>query len=507
MDERTQSERGRDVARNTLLLYGRMLVLLFIGLYTSRVILKALGVDDLGIYTTVGDVTAMFAILSGSLSAAISRFLTYELGTGHRERLQQIFSSAVSIQIFIALVIALLAEPVGLWFIGHKMTIEPDRIAAARWVLHFSVITFAINLISVPYNAAIIAHEHMGAFAWIGIMEGAAKLAIALLILHAGGDRLILYSALMCIVALLVRLIYGAYCHKKLDECRFSFHLDWKLLGQMFSFAGWNFIGSSAGVIRDRGGNILINLFSGTAVNGARGLALQLSGAVQGFANNFMTAINPQITKSYAGGERDFMLKLVFRGARFAFYLLLLIGLPVLMNTGFLLKIWLGDVPEHTLLFTQLALIFAMSEAISGPLITTMLATGDIRDYQIIVGGIQLLNIPLSWIFLRMGYPPETVLVVAIVLSQVSLGARLILLKRMIDFPVRRYIIEVWARIILVAAIATVLPRLAGLWLPQGWLGFIASCIICVLWSLLTIWALGLDRTERAGFIRKFHRV
>lgn len=505
MDEMTQSAQSRKVARNTLMLYGRMLVLLFIGLYTSRVILKALGVDDLGIYTTVGDVTAMFAVLSGSLSAAISRFLTFELGTGRKDRLQQIFSSAVSIQIFIALVIAILAEPIGLWFINEKMTISPERIAAAKWVLQFSIVTFAINLISVPYNAAIIAHERMGAFAWIGIFEGLAKLGVALLILHAPGDRLILYAALMCAVALMVRLAYGIYS-RRLEECRFSFHLDWKLLGQMFSFAGWNFIGSSAGVIRDRGGNILINIFSGTAVNGARGLALQLSGAVQGFANNFMTALNPQITKSYAAGERDYMLKLVFRGSRFAFYLLLVLGLPVLLNTDFLLGIWLGEVPEHTLLFTQLALIFAMSEALSNPLITTMLATGDIRNYQIIVGGIQLLNVPISWIFLRMGFAPETVLVVAIVLSQVSLAARLILLRRMVQFPVRSFLTNVYLRVLAISLISVALPFLIGRLLPSGWIGFIASCVICVAWTLAVIFALGLEQGERKVFTHKLQR-
>ena len=497
MDENAQREGGRRVARNTLLLYGRMLVLLFIGLYTSRVILKALGVDDLGIYSTVGDVTAMFAVLSGSLSAAISRFLTYELGTGRKDRLQQIFSSAVSIQIFIALVIAAMAEPLGLWFISHKMTIDPERLSAARWVLHFSIITFAINLISVPYNAAIIAHERMGAFAWIGILEGAAKLGVALMILKASGDRLILYAGLMCLVALAVRLIYGSYCRGRLEECRFSFHMDWRLLGQMFSFAGWNFIGSSAGVIRDKGGNILINVFCGTAVNGARGLALQLSGAVQGFANNFMTALNPQITKSYAAGEHDYMLKLIFRGARYAFFLLLLIGLPVLLNTDFLVGIWLGEVPAHTVLFAQLALIFAMSEAMSNPLVTAMLATGNIRDYQLIVGGIQLLNVPISWLLLRAGYPAECVLVVAIVLSQISLAARLILLRRMIDLPVGRYLREVWLRIVLVGLIAWVLPFFCGRLLPDGWAGLIISCLICVIWTAAVIYIGGLNPEER----------
>ena len=309
------SSNNKRIAKNTLLLYIRMLFLMVVSLYTSRVVLNALGVEDFGIYNVVGGVVAMFSMLSGSLSAAITRFITYELGTGNKENLKKIFSSSVTIQIGLAVLIALLAEAVGVWFLNVKMNIPDARMVAANWVFQFSILTFAINLISVPYNASIIAHERMSAFAYISILEAIGKLAIAFLITVSPMDRLIFYSLLMCAVALLVRLVYGYYCKKHFEECTYHFLWDKELLKRMFGFAGWNFIGASSAVLRDQGGNVVINLFCGPVVNAARGIASQVNTAVHGFVSNFMTALNPQITKSYASGNRDYMMTLIFQGA------------------------------------------------------------------------------------------------------------------------------------------------------------------------------------------------
>jgi len=486
-------KREKRIAKNTLLLYVRMLFLLLVSLFTTRIVLSALGIVDSGIFNAVGSSVAIFSVLSGSLSAAISRFLTYELGKNEKgDRLSRIFSSSVTIQLIIAVAVIILAEALAPWFISHKMTIPSDRMAATQWVFQFSLLSFAINLISVPYNAAIISHERMGAFAFIGIFEGLAKLGVALLISIAPMDKLIWYALLMCLVALAVRLAYGLYCRKNFEECRSKLHFDPVLFRQMFSFAGWNFIGASSAALRDQGGNILINVFCGPAVNAARMVAMQLSGAVQSFVTNFMTALNPQITKSYASGERDFMMKLVFKGAKFSFFLLIIIGLPILMNTEFLMGIWLKEVPEHAVNFVKLAIIFAMSESLSNPLVTAMLATGDIKKYQIIVGGIQLLNLPVSWLLLSVCHAaPESVLMVAVALSQLALFARLILMKDMVGLPVGKYLLQVYLPVLVTMLLSLALPMSLQHLLHYGWLGFFESCAICVLWSAAVILLIG----------------
>ena len=413
--------RGTKIARNTLMLYVRMLVLMLVGLYTSRVVLGALGEDDFGVYNVVGGVVSMFTIISGALNSAVSRFITFEMGKGSDAQLNKVYSTAVTIQLILAAVVVLLAEPLGLWFIDNKMTIDPSRIHAARWVLHFSLLAFVINLMSVPQMASITAHEHMSAYAYIGILDGLLRLGVAFLILCSPIDRLIFYAALMAGVVLTVRLAYGIYCRMHFEECRYRPVFDRPLIKEMFSFAGWNFIGVTSGVLRDHGGNILVNLFSGPAVNAARGVAVQLNGAVQGFVTNFMTAVNPQITKSYAAGEKEYMFSLVRRSSRMSFFLLFLIALPVIFNADYLLSIWLKEVPEHSSLFVQLFLIFALSESFSNPMITAMLATGNIRNYQLVVGGIQLLNLPVSYVCLRMGAIPEVTVIVAIIISQICI--------------------------------------------------------------------------------------
>lgn len=491
------TENNKRIAKNTLLLYFRMLFLMAVSLYTSRVVLNALGVEDFGIYNVVGGVVAMFSVLSGSLSAAISRFITYELGKGNQKNLNKIFSSAVTIQLGLAGIIILLAETIGIWFLNVKMNIPEVRMEAANWVFQFSILTFAINLISVPYNASIIAHEKMSAFAYISILEAVGKLTIAYLIAISPIDKLIFYAILMCVVALVVRLAYGNYCKRHFSECTYHFSWDKQLLKSMFSFAGWNFIGASSAVLRDQGGNVVINLFCGPAVNAARGIAFQVNNAVNQFVTNFMTALNPQITKSYASGDKEYMMTLIFQGARLSFYMLFLLSLPILVNTHYILTLWLKIVPEHAVLFVQLILIFALSESISQPLITAMLATGKIRNYQIIVGGLQMMNLPVSYILLRIGYFPEIVIVVAICISQCCLGARLILLRKMINLSITKYLKNVYLNIIIVSIIAVILPLISAYYIKESFINFILISLIAVICTLSSIYFIGCNNQER----------
>lgn len=504
---RNTSANNKRIAKNTLLLYFRMLFMMAVSLYTSRVVLNALGVEDFGIYNVVGGVVAMFSILSGSLSAAITRFITYELGTGNKENLKKIFSSSVTIQIGLAVLIILLAEAVGVWFLNVKMNIPDARMVAANWVFQFSMLTFAINLISVPYNASIIAHERMSAFAYISILEAVGKLAIAFLITVSPIDRLIFYAVLMCVVALAIRLTYGSYCKRNFEECTYHFIFNKDLLKRMFGFAGWNFIGATSAVLRDQGGNVVINLFCGPAVNAARGIAFQVNNAISGFVTNFMTALNPQITKSYAAGDRDYMMTLIYQGARFSFYMLLLFSLPVLANTHYILGLWLKIVPDHAVLFVQLVLVFAMSESISNPLITAMLATGKIRNYQLVVGGLQMMNLPVSYLLLRMGMFPEVVIVVAIAISQCCLAARLVMLRGMIGLSIRKYMKKVYMNVLIVTVIAVILPFLLSMKLEESFLNFVLLCFVAFICTGMTIYYLGCNKTERQFVLNKLHTI
>jgi O-antigen/teichoic acid export membrane protein len=499
MDVTAEQQNNKRIAKNTLLLYFRMLVTMAVSLYTSRVILQTLGVEDFGIYNVVGGVVAMFSILSGSMSAAISRFLSFELGKNNQDQLSKIFSTAVTIQFLLTIVVVIVAETIGIWFLNNKMEIPQNRIYAANWAFQLSLLTFGVNLISVPYNAAIIAHERMSAFAYISVLEAFGKLAIAWMIVFSCSDKLILYAILMSALAMITRFIYGWYCKKHFWECSYHFVFDKPLLKQMFGFAGWNFIGASSAVLRDQGGNIILNLFFGPAVNAARGVAVQVQNAISQFSTSFMTAVTPQITKSYANGNHDYMMSLVYQSARLSYYLLFFLSLPILLNADYILSIWLKTVPEHSIRFVQLILIFVLSESIASPLVTAMLATGDIRNYQIIVGGLQMLNLPVAYILLKQVFFPESVFVTAIVISQCCLLARLILLKRMISLRICRYLKQVYFNVVLVSALSTIVPLIVKKYLliNSNIFNFIVICAVSVICTSLVIWKIGLNGGER----------
>lgn len=491
------SSNNKRIVKNTLLLYVRMLFLMLISLYTSRVILNALGVEDYGIYNVVGGVVTMFSVLSGSLSSAISRFLTFELGTGNKEKLIKIFSCSVTIQAGIAVIIIMLAETVGLWLLNEKMVIPGNRMIAANWCYQFSIVTFAVGLISVPYNAAIIAHERMSAFAYISILEAAGKLIVAWCIAINPIDRLIFFAAMVAVIALIIRFTYNWYCKRHFEECTYHFVYDYDLLKQMFSFAGWNFIGSSSAILRDQGGNIILNLFFGPTVNAARAISVRTNTAVTGFVNSFMMAMKPQITKSYAKGDKAYMFDLLFRGARFSFYILLLLSLPILLNTHYILVLWLKLVPEHTTLFVQLALVFAMSECISSPLITAVQATGKIRNYQLVVGGLQMMNLPIAFICLYLGAMPESIMIVAIIIGQFCLAARLYMLRSLIGLKVRKYLHEVYFNVIVVTLLSMIIPVVCSLNMQEGLYSFVIISLLALMNVSLVVLFIGCSKNER----------
>jgi O-antigen/teichoic acid export membrane protein len=494
---------NKRIAKNTFFLYIRMLFLMGISLYTSRVILQTLGIQDFGIHNVVGGFVAMFAVISKSLSAAASRFLNYEMGRGNQFKLSNVFSTTLIIHVFLSIIIAVLAEIIGMYFLNNKMVIPSDRLIAANWVFHISLLTFCASLIAVPYHASIIAHERMIVFAYISIFEGVAKLLVCFLLLISPIDRLIFYSFLLLIVQFVVIIINWWYCRRYFMECRSRFVYDKNLIKEIFGFASWNMIGASASVLRNQGGNILLNLFGGPVVNAARAIANQVLHAVNGFVENFVLALNPQITQSYACGDNVGMMSLIYRGSRLCYYLMLLMCLPLLFNTDYLIHLWLKRVPDHTILFVQLTLIFNMVEVISRPIITALLATGKIRNYQMIVGGLNLLNLPISYVLLRMGGAPEVVLYVAIFLSCIMFFSRLHLLRRMINLNALDFLKRIIINILLVTIISSIIPFFILNIKTETFGFFLFHIIVCVVCSLLSIYFVGLQKEERQFILYK----
>ena len=494
--------RGKRIVKNTLLLYIRMILLMLISLYTSRVILNALGVVDYGIYNVVGGVVTMFSMISGSLSTAISRFLTFAIGKNDNDSLNNIFSTSVNIQFVLSFIILLIAETLGLWFLHAKMVIPESRMIAAFWVYQFSLMAFIINLISIPYNAVIIAHERMSAFAYISILEAVGKLAISMCIVISPIDKLIFYAFLVVILGLIIRITYGVYCKRNFKEAEYHLIIDKSLLKKMFRFAGWNFLGSSSMILREYGGNIIINLFCGPAVNASRAIATKVNSTVQGFITNFTMAINPQITKSYASGDYDYMLNLIFKGSRFSFYMMLFLSLPIILNADYVLSLWLGIVPEYAITFVCLILVLAMVDILSNSLITTILATGKVRTYQIVVSSIQFLNIPISYVFLWLGYSPASVIIVAIVLSNIALFIRLYMISKYIPIRIIAFIKSVYINVIVVALLSSIFPCLLKLYTNNGFTGFVFTSLCSMCCTIFMVFFVGCTKTER-DFLRK----
>lgn len=476
-----------------------MLFGMLVSLYTSRVVLQALGVEDYGIYNVVGGVVTMFSMISNSLSASVSRFLTFELGKGNMEGVKRVFSTSLSIQVALAFIVIVLSESIGLWFLNTHMSIPENRLYAANWVFHASVFTFVINLLSVPFCASIVSHEQMSAFAYIGILDVVLRLFIVLFIAYSGlvFDRLIVYALLLVGVVCIMQAIYWSYCTWNFEECKLRLKFDTNYWKEMSSFAGWNFIGGSASLLKDQGVNILLNLFLGPIVNAARGISNTVNNVLASFANNFMTALNPQITKSYAAGDYTYMFSLVERGSRFSYYILLLFALPMLFEANFVLTLWLKHYPAHTINFVRLILIVTMCDVLSNTLINLKASTGKVRNYQLAVGGTLLMNFPLSYFCLKMGFPPESTYVVAFLVAVSCLLLRLLFLRDIIGFSMRRYLYKVCGNVLAVTLIAAIIPLILYLQMSDGIIRFFLICILTTLCSLMAIYFVGCNKNER----------
>lgn len=495
---------NKRVAKNTLFLYFRMILIMLVTLYTSRVILAQLGISDYGVYNVVGGVVTMFAFLNNCMTTSTQRFMTFELGRGDIKRLKDVFAASLNIHASIAVVIVLLAETVGLWLINNKLVIPEGRMIAANYVYQFAILSFCINIIQVPYNAVLIAHEKMNVYAYISIIEVCLKLGIVYLLVVCPFDKLIMYAILLFCVQLIVRCIYQVYCRRHYEESRFRLFWDKDLYRQMTGFAGWNLFGSIAWLLRDQGVNIILNLFFGPVINAARGVAMQVSSAVMGFISNFQVALNPQITKNYANGNLQEMEKLTYLGIKFSFIILFLLAFPLALNIDYVLHLWLEEVPEYTGLFVTLILIDALSGNLFGiPLMTSLSATGKIRNYQVIVSMVILFIVPVGYVALKTGYDAASVFYISIIFTLLSGFVRFLFCRSQLGYSMRRMTSKVLIPLFFMVAAALPVPIILKLkvWPAEDIVSFVLTVVTAVAVSVLSAWTLAMQNHERSVIV------
>jgi len=498
MDATARSNNNRRVAKNTFYLYCRTAITVFISLYTSRILLDALGVDDYGVYNAVGGFVGFFHIITQALQSSVGRFLNYSMGRKEDEKLKRIFSTAFAIHVVLALIVVIVLETVGVWFLNTHMTIPDDRIFAANVVLQLSTFSFAIGLMNTPFGATTAAHEHMGFIAIMSVVGAVGKLIIAFLLEQSGSDRLIMYASMLFGFGIITSAINCIYSYKNFPETSIRINYDRKTAKEMFSFASWSFIGSTAGIIRGQGDNVLINMFFGPAINAAMGIATHVSSTLSSFYGSFMMALNPQITKNYASGEHEYMFSLVYTGARLSFFLLLFFSLPVLSSTHYILSFWLTVVPEKSVTLVWLMVAYSLFDTLTRTLITVMLATGNIRNYQIVVGGISMLAVPVAYVCLKFFHTSaESVLVVNLVIWHCCLAARLIMLKNMITYSIREYLRKVYFMALYVFAVAAAIPFTLAYYLPENFVNFLILTVVSLSTAAFSIYKLGCTPSER----------
>ena len=500
-------QNNKKIAKNTLLLYFRMILLMGISLYTSRVVLNQLGVDDYGIYNVVGGIIVVLSFLNGAMAGATQRFMNVEMGRRDMQALRRVFSTSIHIHIMVSAVVLILAETVGLWFLTTQMNIPLGRMYAAQWVYQLSVASAIVGIVSIPFNAAIIAHEKMSAFAYISIFEGTMKLLIAFSLMIANVDKLILYATLIFIVGIINRIIYGIYCSRHFEECKnTSWNIDRPMMRQMLSFSGWTIFGNFGYILHTQGIAIVINLFFNVAVNAAQGIANQINGIVTQFVGNFLTALNPQVVKTYAAGELDNMHNLIIRGCKIAFCLLAFFVIPLVLETPTILSVWLGVVPEYAVLFVRLVLIISLCNSFSGLLATAKGATGDIKSYQITLTIIGAFHVPLAWLAFELGCGPEYSMYIYLFIVIILQIIRVWFVCNSLHLSKKRFFVEVVIRCWGILLMSLILPIILHYNLSISLLSTIFTCftsMACVVISTLFIALTRHERNMLLSFILK----
>jgi len=509
MNSETSSNNKR-IAKNTLALYFRMFIVMGVSLFTSRVILQVLGVEDFGIYNLVGGVVAMMGVINSVMTAATNRFIAYELGRGDQDQLKKTFSVCLSIYILISIIFLIIAEALGVWFVNTQLTIPEERMGAANWVYQFSIAAVIVHLLQNPFNATLIAHERMNVYAYISVVEAIAKLAIVYMLMISPIDKLIMYGLLMLIVTISITGCYAGYSMKHYPESRYRFVWDAPLFKRLISYSGWSMFGALGGMFKGQGLNVLLGMFFNPSVNAARGIAYQINNVVKQFFTNFYTAVRPQITKYYAKGQIDEMMNLVFKSSKLSYYLILLLSLPIIVETPAIIQLWLGQLPENVVPFVRLIILITAIDCTSNPIMTTAQATGNIKLYQFVLGMLLILNVPVSYVALKLGASPVAVFEISLAICCIEFFTRLWLVNRVIDFPIRRYLTEVCGRVLIVTILSALIPVLIHNYLVDGIWWSLANCALTCMCTILIIYFVGTTKGEKEFIhnilIKKLHR-
>ena len=492
------SSSNKRIAKNTLMLYFRQLFIMLVSLYTVRVVLNVLGVEDYGIYNVVAGVVTLFNFLSGTMASATQRFFSFALGKNDVFLLKKIFSINLLVYLIIALTAVVLLETAGLWFVMTKLNVPSDRLTDVCLLYHFSVLTFIGMICASPFIAIIVAHEDMQIYAYLSIIETVMKLGIVFLLVWSPGDKLVIYGALLFLVSIINALMYLFVCMRKYEECTFrNFRLEKKLLREIFDFTGWTLFGQLSTVLRNQAVTVLLNQFFSPVVVAARAIALNVSGCINIFANNFNVGLYPPIIKHYAAGERKEMFQLIFNGSKITFFLMWIIALPLFLEMDFVLTLWLKEPPPGVVLFTRLALIESLINSVSLPLTTAARAPGKMKMYELTLGIIQILIFPASWLILLYGGEAYTVFVVAIIANFVMFAVRLFIVHWLIQLPLRQFSSHVILPVLLVMICSALSSFLMSAILPSG---FIFTCLLgfaSTFFSFLWMYFIGLSSLQR----------
>lgn len=488
---------NKRIARNTLFLYVRMLLVFFVNLFVVRIVLDSLGAEEYGLYNVVAGIVTVFSFLTSMMSSASLRFFSFELGRNDKLRLNQFFNVTCWCYVLLALIVVVLAESLGLWFLQTKLSVPVGRESAVVLVYHLSIISFVSSILAIPFNSIIIAHECMDLYAYVGLLEVLFKLLIAFFVRFFDGDRFILYGFLLSFSSVLVSSFYICYVVIRFSECRIRLYWDKKYFKEIFSYSIWSLFGTISGICRDQGINILLNIFFGSVVNAARAIAFQVQSAINGFVVNFYKAVQPQITKYYASGKRQEMTLLIYRSSRFSFYLISFFAIPIFFEARYILLLWLKIIPDNTVFFVQLIMIISVIESLSHPLQTAISSTGKIKNYQIVTGFIYFLNLPISFLFLKFGFKPEVTMIIAIFLSILAHIIRIVFVNKLILMPVIDYIKNVVVQIFCVFVLSCFCPLLVTCLLPFGIVRFLTTTLLSAFFSLLIVWFVGINKNER----------
>ena len=478
-------------------MYLRMLVTVCVSLYTSRVVLRTLGVEDYGLNNVIGGIIAMFGFINGAMTNTTSRFITFYLGRKDAKKLNEIFNMASFIHAMIAILIVVLGETVGLWFLHHKMSIPEGRMFAAEWLYQLSIANMVVMIMTVPYNAAIVAHEKMSTFAYISIMDAVLKLLIVFLLVISPFDKLIFYGTLLFLVQMFDILVYFVYCKRHFPETKMRFFWDKAIFKDIYGIAGWSLLGNFSFLFYNEGINLIFNMFCGPAINAARGVAVQVDNVIRQFANNIQTAINPQIIKSYAQDERERMYSLMFASSRYCFYLLFFLSFPLALEAEYVLSVWLGIYPDHTVSFLRITLGVVLLETLSNPMYTANFASGKVKVYQIWISIISYLFMPITYYVLKETLIPETVFLCLLIEGMVCAIARVFIIHHQIGMPILSYCVNVLCKVILVAGVASFVPIMVHSEMPIGLMRFLCTGAVSVVSTFLVVYAVGISQQER----------